>query len=323
MCICLFSTRHPEYPLILLSNRDEFLSRPTAPADWWQEPNSHVLGGRDLQREEQGTWLGLTKDGRIAVLTNFRDEGQEIAKDKSRGGIPKAYLTPAREDAESDEDFAKRLIDDVGIHDVGGFTLLFGRLRPMKEGGTPGLSIISNRTSSAAGLVRVAEKAGETHGLSNSHFGDLTWPKVVHGEHLLSQAIKASVFRQDAQEKLIDGLFDVLSVDTMPKRQAGEDWNTYARQLRNSIFIPPLGGEPVAAKPSDEVAAANGTDTPDTAYIRIGQPSYGTQKQTVVLVDRKGTVIFTERTLFDDSGSPVGRKGRVRQYQYSVDGWDA
>lgn len=321
MCICLFSTRHPDYPLILLSNRDEFLSRPTAPADWWQTPNGHVLGGRDLQREEQGTWLGVTKDGRIAVLTNFREEGQEIARDKSRGGIPKAYLTPPPEQAESDEDFAQRMINDVGIHDVGGFSLLFGRMRPSNEGSNSGLSIISNRTSSAAGLVRVAEKTGETHGLSNSHFGDLTWPKVVHGEHLLSQAIKASVFRQDPQEKLIEGLFDVLSVDTMPKRRAGEDWNTYARQLRNSIFIPPVGGEPIATKPSDEIAAADGIGTPDAAAIKPDEPLYGTQKQTVVLVDRKGTVTFTERTLFDRVGNAAAGKREERQYRFSIEGW--
>lgn len=321
MCICLFSTRHPDYPLILLSNRDEFLNRPTAPADWWQTPNAHVLGGRDLQREEQGTWLGVTRDGRIAVLTNFREEGQEVAKDKSRGGIPKAYLTPPPGQAESDEDFAKRMIDDVGIHDVGGFSLLFGQLSPSKEDSHSGLSIISNRTSSAAGLVRVAEKAGETHGLSNSHFGDLTWPKVVHGEHLLSQAIKASVFRQDPQEKLIEGLFDVLSVDTMPKRRAGEDWNTYARQLRNSIFIPPVGGEPIAAKPSDEIATADGIGTPDAARIKPDEPLYGTQKQTVVLVGRKGTVTFTERTLFDRAGNATAGKCEERQYRFSIEGW--
>lgn len=318
MCICLFSTRHPDYPLILLSNRDEFLTRPTAPADWWESPHGHVLGGRDLQRPEQGTWLGVTKDGRIAVLTNFREEGQEIAKDKSRGGMPKAYLTTPARQLESDKDFAKRLINDVGIHDVGGFSLLYGRLRPGYEGLFHGLSIISNRTSSAAGLVKVAEKTGETHGLSNSHFGDLTWPKIVHGEHLLSQAIKSSIFRQDPQEKLIDGLFDVLSVDTMPKRQVGEDWNTYARQLRNSIFIPPVGGEPVAAKPADEVAAAEGTDTPDPADVKLGAPVYGTQKQTVVLVARDGTVTFTERTLFDQAGKPVEGKGAERQFQFSI-----
>jgi len=321
MCICLVSTRHPDYPLILLSNRDEFLNRPTAPADWWQQPNGHVLGGRDLQREEQGTWLGLTKDGRLAVLTNFREEGQEIAKNKSRGGIPKAYLTSPSGQVESDEDFAHRLINDVGIHDVGGFTLLFGRLT--SNSSFSGLSIISNRTSSAAGLVKVAEKPDETHGLSNSHFGDLTWPKVVHGEHLLSQAIKASVFRQDPQEKLIDGLFDVLSVDTMPKRQMGEDWNTYARQLRNSIFIPSVGGEPVAAKPADEVAAARDTDRPGRAEVKVGELVYGTQKQTVVLVDRKGTVTFTERTLFDEAGSLISRDSAERRFHFNIDGWGA
>lgn len=321
MCICLVSTRHPDYPLILLSNRDEFLDRPTAQADWWEQPDGHVLGGRDLQREEKGTWLGITKDGRLAALTNFRDDGQEVARDKSRGLIPKAYLTTPLGQHETDEDFAQRLINEVGIHDVGGFTLLFGRIRPLAAGKNSGFSIISNRTSSAAGLVKIAGKEGETHGLSNSHFGDLTWPKVVHGEHLMSQTITASIFRKDSQERFIEGLFDVLGVNTMRKRQPSEDWATYTRQLRNSVFIPPVGGQSIASKPVDEITVGKGGKTPDHAEVNIGEPVYGTQKQTVILVHRDGTVVFTERTLFDGSGRPLVGDQRQRQYRFRIDGW--
>ncbi|KAK4910261.1 hypothetical protein LTR28_000064, partial [Elasticomyces elasticus] len=135
---------HPKYPLILLSNRDvsstltnylssltnlaqEFLDRPTAPAAFWDAPNSHVLGGRDLQRPVQGTWLGITKQGRIAVLTNFREEDQgNISAEKSRGGIPNALLTLPPDSDETIEQFARRLIEE-GVADVGGFSLAFGR----------------------------------------------------------------------------------------------------------------------------------------------------------------------------------------------------
>lgn len=145
MCIALLSTSHPQYSLILLSNRDEFLDRPTAPAHWWEPPNSHVLGGRDLQRPEKGTWLGLSKDGRIAVLTNFREEGQEVASEKSRGAMVNAYLSSPPGDRESDEEFARRLVEDVGINDVGGFSLVFGRLHSSSADGSSssGLSILS------------------------------------------------------------------------------------------------------------------------------------------------------------------------------------
>jgi uncharacterized protein with NRDE domain len=133
MCIAIISTAHPDYAFVLLSNRDEVISRPTLRADWWDAPHDHVLGGRDLQRAERGTWLGITKQGRVAVLTNFREPGLEVAKDKSRGGIVNAYLsTPPGAREETEAEFVERLAKEVGVHDVGGFTLAFGRLRAAK-----------------------------------------------------------------------------------------------------------------------------------------------------------------------------------------------
>lgn len=304
MCIALLSTAHPEYPLILLSNRDEFLDRPTAPAHWWKPPQHHVLGGRDLLKPEQGTWLGITKDGRLAILTNFKDEGKEIAKDKSRGAIVTAYLSSPPGEKESDAEFARRLVEDVGIDDVGGFSLVFGHVQPSSADGTlpEGLSIISNRTTDPSNLTRIAEKPGQVYGLSNSFFGDLTWPKIVHGEQLLRQAVKASVTRGDSQDRLVESLFDVLSVDTFPKLPEGEDFEVYARQMRNSIFIPRVAGKGVESEDSDGLRSANGDGVANHAGVEVrgGAGGYGTQKQTVVLLDRSGKVTFIEKTLYDE-----------------------
>jgi hypothetical protein len=66
-------TSHPHSPLILLSNRDEYLNRPTARADFWPAPNDDVLGPRDLAREQHGSWIGITRTGRLAVLLNYRE----------------------------------------------------------------------------------------------------------------------------------------------------------------------------------------------------------------------------------------------------------
>src|ERR1700753_1422475 len=130
MCIVLFSTAHPKYSLIVLNNRDEFLNRPTAVASWWDPPHSYVLGGRDLQRPERGTWLAITQQGRIAILTNFREDGDEHRNmAKSRGAIVNAYLANPPEKNESPQGFAKRLIEDVGVGGVGGFSLIFGELQ--------------------------------------------------------------------------------------------------------------------------------------------------------------------------------------------------
>ncbi len=55
-------------PLIVTSNRDEFYRRPTEPMHWW--PDAPILAGRDA--EAGGTWMGLSRSGRFAAVTNFR-----------------------------------------------------------------------------------------------------------------------------------------------------------------------------------------------------------------------------------------------------------
>jgi uncharacterized protein with NRDE domain len=321
MCIALLSTAHPKYPFILLSNRDEFLNRPTAAADWWKEPNSHVLGGRDLQRSEQGTWLAITKQGRIAVLTNFREEGDTyLPRDKSRGAIPNAYLTSPPEHKETSFQFARRLIEDVGVQDVGGFSLIFGELRAAPKG----LRIVSNRSASAEDIVTIASKSGETHGLSNSFFGDTSWPKVVYGEDMLNQAIAADVERgADHPSKLIESLFDILSVDKLPKRKQGEDWDTYVRQMRNSILIPPVGGVSADSKAADSMASGKtGVDTPDHGNVQVREFGYGTQKQTVIVASRDGNVSFVEKTLYDEAGNALSSKEGRREFEFEIEGWN-
>jgi uncharacterized protein with NRDE domain len=70
MCLVLVVWRvHPLYPCLVAANRDEFHARPTARAEWWPE-HPQILAGRDL--EAGGTWLGLTRTGRFAALTNYR-----------------------------------------------------------------------------------------------------------------------------------------------------------------------------------------------------------------------------------------------------------
>lgn len=335
MCIVLLSTAHPAYPFILISNRDEFISRPTATANWWDSPHQHVLGGRDLERKERGTWLGITKQGRIAALTNFREEGAEKVKDKSRGGIINAFLTSPPTQRETPQEFAGRLIHDVGVNDVGGFSMLFGELRPAspKTGTFPGLSILSNRSASAESITQIATNIGETHGLSNSHFGDTSWPKVVHGEELLRRAVQNNVEQcergEDDESGFIKTLFDVLSVDALPRRKEGEGWDTYVLQMRNSILIPPVYGPSVDNKAAPDIATADATTngiaklnvSDDQQLAAVAPGSYGTQKQTVILVDQEGRVVFTERTLYGERGNATPGKEGERRFEFDIEGW--
>ena len=75
-------------PLLLISNRDEFFARPTAPLQWWD--NAELLAGRDLQAG--GTWLGISRSGRMAALTNYRDPAAMRSDAPSRGDLVSAFL---------------------------------------------------------------------------------------------------------------------------------------------------------------------------------------------------------------------------------------
>ena len=89
MCIALIAlNQHPLYPLILLSNRDEFYNRASLPAQFWQEDPS-IFAGRDLSAG--GTWLGIS-NACFALVTNYRDPKTYNPALKSRGDLAKNYL---------------------------------------------------------------------------------------------------------------------------------------------------------------------------------------------------------------------------------------
>ena len=90
MCLIVFAYRkHPEYPLILAANRDEFYDRPTAPLNYWQD-HPDVLAGRDLTAG--GTWLGINRNGRLAAITNYRQPSRFLAEAPSRGALVSDFL---------------------------------------------------------------------------------------------------------------------------------------------------------------------------------------------------------------------------------------
>src|SRR5207253_9142572 len=88
MCIALLANQvHQTYSLIVAANRDEYHARPTAPAAWWSDD---ILAGRDLLAG--GTWFGVRRSGRIALLTNYRDGLSREPEVRSRGELVVAAL---------------------------------------------------------------------------------------------------------------------------------------------------------------------------------------------------------------------------------------
>lgn len=305
MCIALLSTAHPSYKLILIDNRDEYINRPTAKAEWWPKPHDHVLGGRDLLREVQGTWLGISRNGKIAVLTNYREDKPPSPDAISRGVIIKKFLT---EDVGSTQQFVDEIVNTGAARDAGGFSLVCGHVDEQ-------LAIISNRAQDDTQVPWICGDTVQTVGLSNTFFSDRSWPKVIDGEKFMLRAIRANIQEDGDENDLIEKLLDVLSDD--PLRRAGlafeNGLEANVSELRKSVFCPPLGRKDISHLPPDEIAAAKRNEKAEILSTQklaqaggLGMSGiYATQKQTVVLVTHDDRVRYFERSLWDKESNPV------------------
>ncbi len=186
MCLIAVGWRlRADYPLMLAANRDELYARPTAPAAFWAD-HPDILAGRDLQ--QGGTWLGLTRSGRIAAVTNFRDGRRARLGERSRGWLVRDYLLSELDPSS----FLSQVRSAANQYD--GFNLLAGTPR--------GLFHYSNR---GAEVTPVPPGA---HGLSN-HLLNTPWPKVERVRRGLAALAEAPA------DELADALFGLL-VDTTP-----------------------------------------------------------------------------------------------------------
>ncbi|PFH57415.1 hypothetical protein XA68_15111 [Ophiocordyceps unilateralis] len=344
MCIVLFTTAHPGYSLILIDNRDEYILRPTSRPAWWKLPTTgeEVLSARDLQRTEKGTWLGITRSGALAVLTNYRevearDADQAVRGIKSRGGVVTAWLG-ATDDGGIDGR-VRQLVDGDGVAGVGGFSLVGGRLRRHHGG----IAIVSNRARQADDVPVIGQQRGETWALSNTVFNDPNeWPKVRDGKKLLAEAVSESVAHNDDEQALLKRLFGVLDTENLPARDPQRGLEEYITRLRHTIFVPPIGDERHQSAMRQAMARGRSdwTDGEVQAVEELladqrpePKPSaetvtafatgmYGTQRQTVLLVDLDGNVTFIERALWDGNGHEIPRGEGDVVYRFSIDGWD-
>lgn len=166
MCLINFQIqKHPNYKLIITANRDEFYGRPTEKAHFWPDSPS-LLAGRDLL--QKGTWLGITKEGRFAALTNIRDLSLEGKDKKSRGGIVSGFLNSS----DSPIDYLGKISEERDIY--AGFNILVGNADQLLH-----YNNIENK---------ITEVEPGTHSLSNDSL-NTPWPKVVKGKERLDEYI--------------------------------------------------------------------------------------------------------------------------------------
>jgi uncharacterized protein with NRDE domain len=235
MCLIFFALKqHPDYKLIIAGNRDEFYKRKTSAAAFWPE-NPSLLAGRDL--EAMGTWLGITKQGRISMLTNYRDPVNINPTAPSRGKLVSDFLMSDTPPETYLLEVAKR-----GSR-YNGFNLVAGNESELWY------------YSNYGGAIE--KMATGYHGLSN-HLMDTPWPKVQGGKSEFARIVIDSNANPDM---LLDFLYNEerAADDLLPNTGLALDWE----RALSSMFIKTTG--------------------------------YGSRSSTVILINQKNEVSFTER----------------------------
>ena len=208
MCLIAFAWQMSGRPLLLLGNRDEFHPRPTRAAGFWNEEGQpQLLAGKDL--EAGGTWLGVTRSGRFAALTNIRSP--EAAKGpRTRGKLVLDYLTGRTAPA----NYLASLADD--LEGYGGFNLLVGNMQE--------LWYLNSQQGQPAKL------GPGVYGLSNAELNS-PWPKL----QALCKGLEQHLDTDSDSDILLDLLKDSRQYpdDQLPDSGVSQEWE----RLLSATFI--------------------------------------------------------------------------------------
>lgn len=168
MCLAAFAIEaHPDWPLVVVANRDEFHARPTQPMQPWPEMPG-ILAGRDLQAG--GTWLGIDTEARLALLTNVRDPKNVKHHAPSRGALTEGFLRSGC----NAQHYLQSIAKDASSYN--GFNLI---------------AIDTNHSAWHASNYQqpFAKPIGQgIHGLSNALL-DTPWPKTARTAQALSECL--------------------------------------------------------------------------------------------------------------------------------------
>jgi uncharacterized protein with NRDE domain len=214
MCILFIAVnQHSDYPLVIAANRDEFHQRPTQSSHWWEDlPN--ILAGRDLQAG--GTWMGITKSGKFAALTNIRDPKRINENAKSRGELVVNGLL------KNTDNYHTSLAQSKSEYN--GYNILYGDIHNLK--------VYNNFEDSLQTLTT------GVYGLSNAALNS-PWPKTTKGMQALSD------YCQSAKDIETDALFTLLRDDVkapdheLPDTGVPYDWE---KQLSSAFIVTPEYG---------------------------------------------------------------------------------
>jgi len=205
MCLIVVGWRvHPDYPLVVAANRDEFYARPSSAIARWPDA-PYVIGGLDL--EAGGTWLGLTESGRFAAVTNVREPG--MAKGLvSRGSLTRNFLTA--------DTPALTYAEGIAPDRYSGFNLL------LADGES--LVYCSNRD----GRPRTLQPG--IYGLSN-HLLDSPWPKLLAARQAFAEALPSLPDETAFFDMLADQC--IVPDANLPRTGVSIEWE----RLLSAVFV--------------------------------------------------------------------------------------
>jgi uncharacterized protein with NRDE domain len=218
MCLILLAWHvHPDYPLVVAANRDEFFARPSAPAAFWEE-SPQVLAGRDL--EAGGTWLGVSRNGRFAALTNYREGARRQAQPHSspsptpsRGALVADFLTGSSD--------PEAYLAELATHgaDYNGFNLFVGDQQR--------LGYCANRGDKACTPRWLTPGI---YGLSN-HLLDTPWPKLASAKAAFASAL-ADLPREEPFLNLLADR-EIVADPHLPETGVPLDWE----RILSAVFV--------------------------------------------------------------------------------------
>ncbi|MBX7124621.1 MAG: NRDE family protein [Cyclobacteriaceae bacterium] len=200
MCLAFISyQQHPKFPLLIAANRDEFYDRPTLPASEWSDVPG-LVAGRD--QAGGGTWMGVTRAGRVGLITNYRDPAHLKTDAPSRGKLVSDFLSGEM----SAETFLHDLQPNAATYN--GFNLIVGSM--------DALYYFSNYREG------VLQLPPGYFGLSNALL-DSHWPKVQDGKERLRPLLFAT--EPDPEAILQAMCYDTPATDDrLPQTGVGLEW---------------------------------------------------------------------------------------------------
>ncbi|KAL0476268.1 Tango2, partial [Acrasis kona] len=338
-CILGVAVRaHPQYPLIIVDNRDEYYTRPTKDAEI--EESTGILCGRDMSAG--GTWCGLhTKTGDFSVLTNVFEPNRKpsVAHPISRGRLVETFIN-----GEYERDVDKSILPDWESYM--GFNLVFGNLYRFareqqkinageKNAHQPSIYYLSNRSSSSPSThqePKVQRLSQGVHVVSNSYMDDTSWPKVKflkqEMEKILTQTNKTFTPREmrDHMARLLTSR--PLLPESQVPQYIKEEIKTFCQSKMegyHSSITSINSGITIQLEEFDQMIMQSCCNI----FIDYCK-KFKTKSQVVMLVDNNGDVYFYYRNtdelivpepLLPNEASGVhGAQGR-RSMDFACGGW--